>query len=275
MGEGEGRRSLEEALTQREHDAATRFVRVVLREVPARLVQASLFGSKARGDDRLDSDVDVLLIFHWLPPDREPYATHAERIAERVAADTSIPVTVWSVSLPDLERGFRTPMLVDALADSIPLWAARRPVPPLPFTPEDADRCTAALLDRVAEGSVELGEHLARGDAPGAALRIRDDLVRMCTARMLLAGVTRPRRGEAVGWVLRHRSRGLGGETVRTLRWAERSFGPDGKDEEAVPPPPPLGLAAAARAVQVLREQVIGARRQNFGRAGGYGWRAP
>ena len=115
------RRTLASVLTHVETAAVAELIDRVRRDIPAALVQASLFGSRARGDARRDSDIDVLLVFQRLPPDREPHASRAEAIAEQVAARTGIPVTVWSVSLPDLERGWRTPMLVDALADSVVL----------------------------------------------------------------------------------------------------------------------------------------------------------
>src|SRR5215217_2720753 len=128
-------------LSAAERRAAREFVVRVRRFVEADLVQASLFGSKARGSARADSDVDILLVFRRLAWDREPHATHAEMIADAVAREVGIPITTWSVSLPDLDRGSRTPMLVDALEDSVPLWCAGPPIPALPFTPEDALRC--------------------------------------------------------------------------------------------------------------------------------------
>src|SRR5688572_20219863 len=101
----------------------------VRQRVGADLVEASLFGSRARGTARPDSDVDILLIFRELPWDREPYATRAEEIAEEVAGETGVPVTVWSVSLIDLQRGNRTPMLVDAMEDALRVWCSGRPLP--------------------------------------------------------------------------------------------------------------------------------------------------
>lgn len=101
-------------LTPQEQSAARYLVWNVLESVPAELVEAALFGSKARGEARPDSDLDILLVFRDLPPDREPHAGIAEDLADRVAAETGVPVAVWSVSLPDLRPGARTPMLVDA-----------------------------------------------------------------------------------------------------------------------------------------------------------------
>lgn len=246
-------------LSAREQRAARRLIRRVLREVEAELVQASLFGSKARGQARPDSDIDVLLVFRGLPPDREPQATHAEQIADEVAEETGVPVTVWSVSLVDLARGNRTPMLVDALDDSVPLWWSDAPLAPVPFTPPDALRCVAALHLRIEEGAEQFGELLREGDLPAALLRGRDDIVRMCIALLLLGGVTRPRRAEAVRAVIRaeRRSRWFPLEVRRVLDWAAASFGPDGRDEQAPVGMPPGGVAALARAVEALHQLVM------------------
>jgi hypothetical protein len=222
--------------------------------VPAELWRAFLFGSKARREARPDSDVDVLLVFRRLPPGREPQAAMAEAIADGVAEETGIPVTVWSVSLPDLEPGARTPMLVDALEDGIPLWPADAPPVLLPYTPPDALFCTGALLDRVGEGSAEVEDALDAGDLPAAAKRARDDLVRMCTAALLLEGITRPRRGESVRAFAE--AIGVPPGAGPIFRWAASSYGPDGKDGDGPVPPPPGGIAAVAWAMEVVRRAV-------------------
>jgi predicted nucleotidyltransferase len=248
---------VEQLLSPDEAWAVRRFVGRILEEVPATLVQAALFGSRSRGDGRPDSDLDVLLVFRWLPPDREPQAGHAERIAEEVAAESGVPVTVWSVALVDLIEGNRTPMLVDALADSRPIWSWAEPIPALPFTPPDAARCVRALLERVAEGSEEFAARLDQRNWREAARRGRDDIVRLCTALLLLHGVTRPRRAEAVhaGWRLARAGAAVEG-LKPILRWACDSFGPSGRDDERDVSPPPGGFSALARAVDRLRALV-------------------
>lgn len=247
-------------LSPRAYAAAMNLVQRVRASVPAELWRAVLFGSTARGEARPDSDLDVLLIFRDLPWDREPQAGIAERIADRVAAETGVPVTVWSVSLPDLERGRRTPMLVDALDDGIMLWPVDAPPVRVDYTPDDAVFCTAALLDRVGEGSGEVACACGAGDFPSAARRARDDLVRMCTAALLLDGVTRPRRGDAVrAFVRRHGCPpGLDG----VMRWAASSYGRDGRDGDGPVPPPPGGVRAAAAAVEAVRRMVAARRRE-------------
>lgn len=248
------RRTIGESLSPSERRAAAELVRRIRSHVQAELIQASLFGSKARGDARPDSDVDLLLVFRQLPWDREPQASQAEALAEMVADRTGIPVTVWSVSLVDLERGNRTPMLVDALEDSIPFWYASGPLPALPFTRDDALRCVGALLERLAEGGEEFARHRRDGDRAAAARRARDDLVRMCTATLLLEGITRPRRAEALRAVLQGER--MDADAARVLRWAIRSYGESGKDEERPVPLPPGGLDAAARVIDQLAGRV-------------------
>ena len=246
---------IEHALGPRGRAAAMEVVRRVRRGVPAELWRALLFGSRARGEARPDSDVDVLLVFRALPPDREPQAGMAERIAGEVARESGVPVTAWSVSLDDLVCGRRTPMLVDALDDALPLWPADAPPPRVGYTPADALFCADALLDRVAEGSAEVADAVDAGDWEAAARRARDDLVRLCTAALLLEGITRPRRGEAVACLAARQ--GVPPEHAPVLRWAAASFGPDGRDADAPLDPPPGGLAAAARAVDDLRAHVL------------------
>ena len=224
-------------------------VRRVVVSVPARLEHAAVFGSTARAQARPDSDVDLLLIFRHLPPDREPQATLAEQIASEVASDTGVPVETWSVSTADLARGRRTPMLVDALADGIPLWPLGRPIPRLPFTPEDADFCVRALLCRVCEGTVEFAHRLSEGDAWSANRRLRDDLVRLCVAILLLRGETRPRRAEAVHRIVDTCS--VPGHWLPVLRWAADSYSWEADNERGVATPPE-GRGSAARVVTGL-----------------------
>jgi hypothetical protein len=256
----------ERLLTPPQHRAALHLVARVRREVPADLVRAILFGSRARGEARPDSDLDVLLIFRLLPPDREPQAGIAERIADEVAAASGIPVQTWSVSLEDLDAGFRTPMLVDSLDDGVPLWPADAPPLRVPFTPPDALWCTSNLLTRVSEGSREFADHAAAGDLPSAARRARDDVVRLCTAALLLDGVTRPRRGEAVTHFATRRGMALDAHPV--LAWAAYSYGPAGREDQADVPPPPGGLRAAVATIEWLRALVERGRAELAARMG-------
>jgi uncharacterized protein len=249
-------------LSNRESDAGRALVERVIREVPARLEHVLLFGSRARGTHRPDSDVDLLLVFRSLPPDREPQATIVERIAEELSDETGVPIGPWSVARIDLRRGNRTPMLVDALTDGIAIWPPDRPPPRPRFTPDDALRCAAALLQRVDEGSDEAARRMRAGDHAGAVRRARDDVVRMCTAALLLHGETRPRRAEAVvRFVERYRQEpGFPRRFLPQLEWAAGSFGPGGDDEERAPAMPPGGYGEVAALVDRLAADVAAGR---------------
>jgi predicted nucleotidyltransferase len=245
-------------LSSEQRDAIDLLVEGVLEGIRVELIQASLFGSTARGEARGDSDLDILLVFRWLPPDREPFATQAEKLAEEVAARTGVPVTVWSVALFDLEEGNRTPMLVDALEDSVPVWCRSHPLRPVAFTPADRVRCAEALLDRVCEGSEEFGAAWARGDFDTASRRARDDLVRLSSALLLLRGLTRPRRSDAIRTVSVSEFGRHGPPLFErpVFEWACESFGPEGRDEDRWVHPPPGGFAAVAATIDDLRERV-------------------
>ncbi len=244
-------------LTPWQEEAAREVIRRVRRYVPAELVRALLFGSRARGDARPDSDVDILLIFRELPPDREPQAGQAEQIADAVAAESKVPVATWSVALIDLEVGKRTPMLVDALDDGVPLWPPWVPPRRVSFTPWDALRCTGALLTRVEEGGEEVAAHRAAGTITAAARRARGDVVRLCTAALLLHGETRPRRGEAVRRFLElYGADAALRPATSVLRWAADSYGVDGQDEDRPVELRRGGFSAIADAMDLLADWV-------------------
>lgn len=249
-------RTLREAIGPREREAVRCFVARVLAEVPADLVAASLFGSRARGDARPDSDVDVLLVFRVLPPHREPHAGHAEALADEVATLSGVPVTVWSVSLIDLEEGRRTPMLVDALTDAIPIWSRAAPLPAVPFSPADGVRCCDALLERVGEGSAIFARALDEGNGEAAIRRLRDDVVRLCTATHLVRGVTRPRRAEAVAAARAQLASEADADLGALLAWAEASFGGEGREDDLPPSVPPVPPRTAAAALDRLRRRL-------------------
>jgi predicted nucleotidyltransferase len=244
-------------LDEAERSAVVETIARVRREVAAKLEHVLLFGSRARGTARPDSDLDLLLVFRRLPPDREPHAGNAERIAEEVARGTGVPLGVWSVSLEDFSAGVRTPMLVDAAEDGVLLWPDVPP-PPAPLTPEDACFGAERLLERVAEGSDEVATRLPEG-SPAWNRRVRDDLVRLATALLLLAGETRPRRGDALRCLVERSPRIRWSAAERSaIAWGARAY-PRGHvelDDPTPVPPPPVPPDTVLDLVTRLRDEV-------------------
>ena len=213
-------------LTARERSAVAAFIgRVLDRDAPP-LLHALLFGSKARGDFDVASDVDVLLICDLDPDDRWVAGAALAREADDVARATGVALEPWVVAFADLEEGWRTPMLVDALEDGVPLWPPGAPPIRLPFTPADARFCADCLLDWVYDGGAEARAALAGGRWADAARRARDDITRLATAALLLEGDTRHRHA---GSLRRFRRRfvdtGIVAPVVlRALAWAEAAY---------------------------------------------------
>ncbi|HEX7120494.1 MAG TPA: nucleotidyltransferase domain-containing protein [Longimicrobiales bacterium] len=217
-------------LTPREHRAVAALIRRVLDAGDPPLLRAFLFGSKARGDFRRDSDVDVLAICDVDVDERDAAATAFAEHAERVSRATGVSVEPWAVPAADLEVGGRTPMLVDALDDGIPLWPRGAPPIRIAFTPADAAFCAACLVDWVDAGGRIVRRALAEGRHADAAVRSRDDITRMATAALLLDGDTRHRRaGTLRRFDLRWVRTGRASTRVRpALDWAAAAYPPPG-----------------------------------------------
>ncbi|MFW6079755.1 MAG: nucleotidyltransferase domain-containing protein [Gemmatimonadota bacterium] len=252
-------------LDSREHDAVGRLVERARRDFAATLLCAALFGSKARGDDDDESDVDVLLLYD---SPRRSVPGIAERIletADAIRERTGVALEPWTVATPDLRVGCRTPMLVDALHDAAALWPPDRPPPRIGFTPADACFCAERLLEWIACGGPATRRALEHGRAVDAAGRARDDMTRLATAALLLTGCTRHRRA---GSLLRFQRRFVGrivSPAVRpAVRWALLAFPPDGgRGYETAPVSPAavatadLGLGLAARMESLVLPWVL------------------
>lgn len=55
-------RSLSSLLSPNEYNAVLRFVELLYERYPGQIREAMLFGSKARGDSRPGSDIDILIV---------------------------------------------------------------------------------------------------------------------------------------------------------------------------------------------------------------------
>jgi len=235
------------SLSPGERLAISRFLLSALASGEPPVLAAFLFGSKARGDFDLDSDLDVLLVCDIPPELRDRAAMAVNRRARQVRQETGIEVEPWAVAAHDLEMGRRTPMLVDALEDAIPLWPPGARRVSLPFTPADARFCASCLLDWVLEGGRIVRSALADGYPALAAERSRDDITRMASAALLLDGDTRHRR---IGSLQRFErrlvaTRRIPARVLPALAWARSAFPADNGRGQEHPPATPAAIDSA------------------------------
>ncbi len=97
-------------------------LQAVLAETPSSVVAAWLFGSRARGDERPDSDVDLALLFREPPEPRLGYEAH--ELEGRIEDALGLPaqVVIANDAPPDLvHRVLRDGTL---LVDRDPLFRA-------------------------------------------------------------------------------------------------------------------------------------------------------
>ncbi len=246
-----------------EGDAVAELIDQLLERGWPPVLRAALFGSKARGDFDARSDVDVLLVCDVDPADRTAAGALAANVAAAVAAHTGVRLEPWVVCARDLEEGRRTPMLVDAVADSVPVWPPGAPPLHAPFTRADAVFCAGRLLEWVSAGGAEAREALREGRFVDAALRARDDIARMATAALLLTGDTRHRRrGSLERFEEVFVRGGLVSSAVRpALAWAAAAYPPDGGRGQEIPPVTDAGARTAALgcelAARLERELVV------------------
>ncbi|HEX6940926.1 MAG TPA: nucleotidyltransferase domain-containing protein [Longimicrobiales bacterium] len=249
-------------LTPRERRAVAELIRRVLDAGEPPLLRAFLFGSKARGDYRRDSDVDVLAICAIDADERDAAAAALAAHAARVSRATGVRVEPWAVPETDLEVGGRTPMLVDALDDGIPLWPRGAPPIRIAFTAADAAFCAACLVDWVDAGGAVARRALAEGRTADAAARIRDDITRMATAALLLDGDTRHRRVGSLRrfawrWV---RTGRVSRRVLPALHWAAAAYPPPDACRARPVPATPAAVASARRGYDLaatMEEEMI------------------
>jgi len=235
------------ALDRRERAAVAELLERVRERGWPPLLRAALFGSKARGDYDGHSDVDVLVVCDVAPEARAPAGELVGRIAEGVAARSGVRLEPWTVCADDLRPGQRTPMLVDAVHDAVPLWPPGAPPLRARFMPADAVFCASRLLEWVEAGGAVTRRALQEGCWAEAAARARDDIVRLATAALLLAGDTRHRR---VGSLRRFDRIFVRGGYVPpavrpALAWAAAAYPPDGGRGHEDPPASPRALRTA------------------------------
>jgi predicted nucleotidyltransferase len=86
-------------------------------------IHAGIFGSTARGDGDLDSDVDLLLVHQFDDPPPQ-WSDQVSELAERVHAWTGNHLQTYALGKADLTRHFAAaePIVNDWLTDSIAVY---------------------------------------------------------------------------------------------------------------------------------------------------------
>jgi hypothetical protein len=240
-------------LTRAERTALASLLSRILAAGDPPILRALLFGSKARGDFDEESDIDLLLICDILPDEREEAGQILARDARIISQETGLQIETWVVAAADLDEGWRTPMLVDALADGINLWPPGAPDLRLAFTPADARFCARCLLDWIDEGGPIVRRALSERRWAFAAQRTRDDITRLASAALLLAGETRHRRtGSLVRFAeLFIYSRRLTTDLLPALHWATAAYPANGGRGLVRPPATPVAIASAPQGFQL------------------------
>jgi predicted nucleotidyltransferase len=118
-----------------------RYVEILRREFGDRLVSVVLFGSRARGEARPESDIDLLVVVRGLPEGRSKRHALFYPLKREVSEDfawRAMPI----VSTPE-EAGRVKPYYLGMLSGHVRLW--------------DPDGFFAAVLERLQERLQELG----------------------------------------------------------------------------------------------------------------------
>ena len=107
-------------LTPREQQALAAFKARVLDGLGTHLVSVRVFGSRARGEGGVESDLDVLVIVDG--KDRELYRRVIEAALDvDLEYDTEIAPTILTVAEYDRNRALATPFFRNVEHDAIPL----------------------------------------------------------------------------------------------------------------------------------------------------------
>jgi len=108
-------------LAQSERAAIQEYLARIRALFPGRILSATLFGSKARGDANPESDVDLLLVV-----DSESWKFRSElwRVASDVSLEynTVISVRVFAQNRWAETRRLRLPLYRAVAAEGVPLW---------------------------------------------------------------------------------------------------------------------------------------------------------
>ena len=103
-----------------ERAAVTEYLERIRRYFPDRILSIMLFGSKARGDDDAESDIDLLVM---VDVETNQFRSQLWRIASDISLDYNVVLSprVFDQNHWDETRRTRLPLYRAIIADSIPL----------------------------------------------------------------------------------------------------------------------------------------------------------
>lgn len=116
-------------LTRPERLALNAYKNYLLRRFPDRLERIILYGSKARGDGQMESDLDVLVVINGDMPEKYPF-DKGEGLWSQIVSPRPDPYQRYGVFLSPLlmnteETNKWKPLLANIRRDGIELWRRR------------------------------------------------------------------------------------------------------------------------------------------------------
>ena len=114
-------------LSVTEQSALKTYVNLIRSRYPQRIMAVALFGSKARGDDDPESDLDLIVI---VDSEDNPFRSALWKIASEISLEYNILISarIFSQNRWEKTRSFRLPLYRGIVTNQIPLTPERIPV---------------------------------------------------------------------------------------------------------------------------------------------------
>ena len=115
------------SLSATEQAAITAYVQAIQRQYPDRIRAVALFGSKARGDDDPESDIDLLVI---CDAEDHQFRSALWRKASEISLDLSVllSIRIYSQARWQKARQIGLPFTREIIADSLSLTSEPIPI---------------------------------------------------------------------------------------------------------------------------------------------------
>jgi predicted nucleotidyltransferase len=115
------------SLSESEQTAISTYVQAIRRQYPNRILAVALFGSKARGDDDPESDIDLLVI---CDSEDRLFLSALWRKASEISLEQGvlISVRIYSQERWHKSRQIGLPFTREIISDSVPLTPEPIPI---------------------------------------------------------------------------------------------------------------------------------------------------